>query len=106
MKTCARLKVGLVIAGLLLFPGRGQAAPPGDSSVGVDSDQGSSSLIDEVLAESGNGILDATESERRVQEGLLEALVEKGLHDARDQMESDPDNAEQQLKETGELVKL
>jgi hypothetical protein len=106
MRTRIGLRVGLVIAGLLLLPWGGRAAPTDESPVGVDSDGGSSSLIDEVLAESGKGILDTTESERKVQEGLLKARVEKELHDARNQMGSDPDGAEQELKETGELVKL
>ena len=105
MRTRMGLRVGLVIAGLLLLPWGGWAAPPDQSPIGVDS-EGSSSLIDEVLAESGKGILDTTESERKVQEGLLKARVEKELHDARNQMGSDPDGAEQELKETGELVKL
>ena len=36
----------------------------------------------------------------------IKARVEKELQDARGLMGSDPDGAEQHLKETGELVKL
>jgi len=65
----------------------------------------SSPLIDEVLAQPER-ILDTTEKDRKVQEGLIKARVEKELSDARDLMGSDPDGAEQQLKTTGEIVKL
>ena len=66
-----------------------------------------STLIDEVLAEEGGkGILDSTESERKVQEGLIKARVEKELSDARRDLGTNPDGIEQSLKSLAELIKL
>ena len=68
-----------------------------------------STLIDEVLAQDaleGRGILDSTEGDRKVQEGLIKARVEKELSDARGGLGTDPDGVEQSLKALGEMVKL
>ena len=108
MRVRMSVSVGLVILGVLsLMPLGGESAPP-DRSVPVafDSESGSSALIDEVLEESGNKLLDTSEAERKVQEGLIKARVEKELQDARGSMGSDPDGNEQHLKETEECVKL
>src|SRR6185436_7164871 len=64
----------------------------------------SSAIIDEALSQPG--LLDTTEEERKVQEGLIKARVEKELNDARNLMGTDPDGAAQELKTTGEVVKL
>ncbi len=86
------------------------AAPPGDEpATEVPATTSGSSLIDEVLAQDkaeGRGILDDTEGERKVQEGLIKARVEKELSDARAGMGSDPDGVEQSLKSLGEMIKL
>src|SRR4051812_34962367 len=67
-----------------------------------------STPIDEVLAEpgSGRGILHVTAGRRKVQEGLIKARVEKELSSARNEMGTNPDGAEQNLKELAELLKL
>src|SRR5437762_2122726 len=59
-----------------------------------------SALIDEVLSEQasgGRGILDVTEIDRKVQEGMIKARVEKELSSARNEMGTNPDGAEQNL---------
>ena len=78
-----------------------------EAPVGAEADEGRSALIDEVLAErGGKGFLDEIEADRKVQEGRIKALVEKDLEDARTEMGTNPDGAQQHLKESGELVKL
>jgi hypothetical protein len=82
------------------------AAEPSDET---PTATGGSTLIDEVLAQDareGRGILDSTEGDRKVQEGLIKARVEKELSDARDGLGTDPDGVEQSLKALGEMVKL
>ncbi|MBC7851820.1 MAG: hypothetical protein IAF94_00145, partial [Pirellulaceae bacterium] len=82
------------------------AAEPGSEAPVSTS---GSTLIDEVLAQDareGRGILDITEGERKVQEGLVKARVEKELSDARDAMGTDPDGVEQSLKSLAEMVSL
>ncbi|MFN0022202.1 MAG: hypothetical protein ACKVP0_28465 [Pirellulaceae bacterium] len=51
-------------------------------------------------------ILDKTESDQKLQAGLIKARVEQEIIAARNIMASDPAGAEQSLKETAELVKL
>src|SRR5436190_6459244 len=87
------------------------AAPPAapDPSTEIPASISGSALIDEVLAQDkaeGRGILDETEGDRRVQEGLIKARVEKELSDARNQMGTDPDGVEQGLKSLSEMIKL
>lgn len=68
-----------------------------------------SALIDEVLAQQpseGRGILDSTEADRKVQEGLIKARVESELSDARREMGTNPDGAEQNLKSLAELLNV
>jgi hypothetical protein len=82
------------------------AAEPG---VEEPTSTSGSKLIDEVLAQDvreGRGILDTTEGDRKVQEGLIKARVEKELSDARGGLGTDPDGVEQSLKALGEMIKL
>lgn len=68
-----------------------------------------SALIDEVLAQQpgeGRGILDSTEADRKVQEGLIKARVEADLSEARREMGTNPDGAEQNLKSLAELLNV
>src|SRR5436190_23569350 len=87
------------------------AAPPAapEPSAETPTSTSGSSLIDEVLAQDkaeGRGILDETEGDRRVQEGLIKARVEKELSDARNQMGTDPDGVEQAVKSLSEMIRL
>jgi hypothetical protein len=66
--------------------------------------EGGSSLIDEFLAEGGKPFLGDVEQERKVVEGKVSAEVENALNDARQQMNTDPDRAEQDLKVLAEMV--
>ena len=73
-----------------------KAAPPPAPEPGLEvpTSTSGSALIDEVLAQDkaeGRGILDSTEGDRKVQEGLIKARVEKDLSDARTSMGTDPD---------------
>ena len=101
--------VGLLLATSALAVTVGSpfsAAEPGEEA--PTSTRGST-LIDEVLAQDareGRGILDSTEGDRKVQEGLIKARVEKELSDARDILGTDPDGAEQGLKSLSEMIKL
>ncbi|HEX5033106.1 MAG TPA: hypothetical protein VFW62_01380, partial [bacterium] len=64
-------------------------------------------LIDEILAQperDGGGILNTSEAERKIQEGLIKARVEAELSAARREMGSNPDGAEQNLKALAELL--
>jgi hypothetical protein len=89
-----------------------KAAPPPAPEPGPEastSTTSGSTLIDEVLAQDkaeGRGILDDTEVDRKVQEGLIKARVEKELTDARNGMGTDPDGVEQSLKSLSEMIKL
>ena len=60
------------------------------------------SLLDEFLAE--KPFLGGVEEERKVVEGKVRAEVENSLNEARAQLNSDPDRAEQDLKVLQEMV--
>ena len=70
----------------------------------AEPSEGGSSLIDEFLAEGGARFLPDVEQERRLIEAKVRAEVENTLNEARAQMATDPDRAEQELKVLAEMV--
>jgi hypothetical protein len=101
---------GLLLATAALALAVNAAPPPApEPGLEVPTSVSGSALIDEVLAQDkaeGRGILDDTEGDRKVQEGLIKARVEKELSDARTGMGTDPDGVEQSLKSLSEMIKL
>lgn len=101
--------LGLLLASSALAVTVGSTFSAAEPSDEAPTSTRGSTLIDEVLAQDareGRGILDATEGDRKVQEGLIKARVEKELSDARDILGTDPDGAEQGLKSLSEMIKL
>ena len=93
--------------------GRGEAGPcraaeaiaqpaEADLRLAGSGPPASSSLLAEVLAEPS--FISDVEKEKQVREGLVKAQVENGLNDARTQMNSSPEQAEQDLKALLEQV--